>query len=191
MKAAQLLAAGVGEIEGIEVVGRPEMTVVAFKASKPRGRGWRRGGGGGAAAAAAAVVDIYRVGDLLSQRGWHLNALQRPAALHICLTAAHSPAIVELLLRDLREAVATVQMVRSDDSERASCWSCRSVLERLPAEKLLESSARALECLGVCAGRPASDHQAGWRCSGLCGAAGSQGGRRWQGTFVRHGCHGG
>ena len=49
--------------------------------------------------------------DLLSQRGWHLNALQRPAALHICLTAAHSPAIVDLLLRDLREAVQAALQV--------------------------------------------------------------------------------
>lgn len=34
MKAAQRFVAGVGEIEGIEVVGQPEMTVVAFKASR-------------------------------------------------------------------------------------------------------------------------------------------------------------
>ncbi|EFN56217.1 hypothetical protein CHLNCDRAFT_144988 [Chlorella variabilis] len=80
MRAAQRFVAGVQAIEGIEVVGEPEMTVVA-------------------------ALDIYKVNDLLSQRGWHLNALQRPAALHICLTAAHSPAIVDLLLRDLREAV--------------------------------------------------------------------------------------
>lgn len=87
MKAAQLFVEGVNGIDGIEVMGEPEMTVVAFKAS-------RRG------------LDIYKVSELLGKRGWHLNALQHPAALHICLTAAHSPAIVELLLRDLREAVA-------------------------------------------------------------------------------------
>lgn len=86
MRAAQRFVAGVQAIEGIEVVGEPEMTVVAFRASRR-------------------ALDIYKVNDLLSQRGWHLNALQRPAALHICLTAAHSPAIVDLLLRDLREAV--------------------------------------------------------------------------------------
>lgn len=87
MKAAQQFLAGVRAIQGIEVVGEPEMCVVAFKAS--------RGG-----------PDIYRVHDLLSKRGWHLNALQRPAALHICFTAAHSPGIVELLLSDLGEVVA-------------------------------------------------------------------------------------
>ncbi|KAI3426347.1 hypothetical protein D9Q98_008720 [Chlorella vulgaris] len=89
MKSAQQFIAGVEAIDGLEVVGQPEMTVVAFKAS-------RRG------------LDIYKVNDLLSQAGWHLNALQRPAALHICLTAAHSQGIVQLLLRDLKEAVQTV-----------------------------------------------------------------------------------
>lgn len=87
MKAAQQFIAGVRAIHGLEVIGEPEMCVVAFKAA--------RGG-----------PDIYRVHDLLSKRGWHLNALQRPAALHICFTAAHSPGIVELLLKDLGEVVA-------------------------------------------------------------------------------------
>lgn len=34
MKAAQQFIKGVEAIEGIEVVGQPEMTVVAFKASR-------------------------------------------------------------------------------------------------------------------------------------------------------------
>lgn len=35
-------------------------------------------------------------------------ATQRPAALHICITAAHSAAAVERLLADLRAAVEEV-----------------------------------------------------------------------------------
>lgn len=92
MKAAQQLIAGVKQIEGLEIVGEPEMSVVAFKATR---------------AAAKRGLDIYKVNDLLSKQGWHLNALQRPAALHICITAAHSSGIIDLLLRDLRQAVAT------------------------------------------------------------------------------------
>ncbi|KAI7840937.1 hypothetical protein COHA_005368 [Chlorella ohadii] len=92
MKAAKQLIDGVQQIEGLEVVGQPEMSVVAFKATR---------------AAVKKGLDIYKVNDLLSKQGWHLNALQRPAALHICITAAHSSGIIELLLRDLREAVAT------------------------------------------------------------------------------------
>ena len=46
---------------------------------------------------------------------------QRPAALHICITAAHSSGIIDLLLRDLREAVATALQVRRRASRRAAC----------------------------------------------------------------------
>lgn len=89
MSAAKQFQQGVAEIEGLEVMGAPEMCVVAIKSTR-------------------SDLDIYRVNDLLSKRGWHLNALQRPAAVHICFTAAHSAAAVECLLRDLREAVAQV-----------------------------------------------------------------------------------
>eukprot|EP00887_Chlorella_sp_A99_P004257 scaffold15.g4257.t1 len=89
ISAAKQFQQGVAEIEGLEVMGAPEMCVVAIKSTR-------------------SDLDIYRVNDLLSKRGWHLNALQRPAAVHICFTAAHSAAAVECLLRDLREAVAQV-----------------------------------------------------------------------------------
>lgn len=62
--------------------------------------------------------------DLLSKRGWHLNALQRPAALHICFTAAHSPGIVELLLSDLGEVVAQALKVRLHAPAGAPRFSC-------------------------------------------------------------------
>lgn len=89
MGAARQFAKGVNKIQGLEVMGNPEMCVIAFKSTIPE-------------------LNIYKVNDLLSARGWHLNALQRPAALHICFTAAHSSAIVKELLRDLEECVAGV-----------------------------------------------------------------------------------
>jgi sphinganine-1-phosphate aldolase len=90
MDAALQFSLGVSKIDCLEVIGRPEMSVVAFKSIQPD------------------VLNIYKVNDLLSARGWHLNALQRPAALHICFTAAHSAATVAELLRDLEECVAGV-----------------------------------------------------------------------------------
>ncbi|KAL4518135.1 hypothetical protein Ndes2526A_g01416 [Nannochloris sp. 'desiccata'] len=90
MDAALQFSVGVSKIEGLEVIGRPEMCVVAFKSIQHD------------------MLNIYKVNDLLSARGWHLNALQRPAALHICFTAAHSASTVAELLRDLEECVAGV-----------------------------------------------------------------------------------
>lgn len=79
--------AGIEGIEGIEVMGRPEMSVIAFKSSRKD-------------------LNIYKLNDLLSARGWHLNALQRPPALHMCFTAAHSDNTVTELLRDIAECVS-------------------------------------------------------------------------------------
>jgi hypothetical protein len=39
------------------VIGKPDMTVVGFGSD---------------------VVDIFEVNDIMSSKGWHLNALQRP-----------------------------------------------------------------------------------------------------------------
>lgn len=31
-------------------------------------------------------INILKVGDTMSKKGWHLNALQKPAAVHIAVT---------------------------------------------------------------------------------------------------------
>ena len=66
-------------MEHLEVLGDPEMCVVALKARNPR------------------ALDIFKVNDLMSKRGWHLSALQLPSALHMCFTAQHVHAIDRLL----------------------------------------------------------------------------------------------
>jgi len=46
----------------------------------------------------------------MAERGWSLNALQRPAAVHIALTLRHTqPGVAERFLADLRAAVAEVK----------------------------------------------------------------------------------
>ncbi len=55
------------------------MTVVAFRAAKPR------------------KLNIYALNDLMSQRGWHLSALQLPPALHMCFTGQHTTMVDALL----------------------------------------------------------------------------------------------
>ncbi len=49
-----------------------------------------------------AELDVYRVLDAMSHRGWSLNGLHRPPALHVCTTLRHTePGVVERLLADL------------------------------------------------------------------------------------------
>jgi len=51
--------------EDLYILGDPKVSVVAFGSKK---------------------LNIYIIGDRMSKRGWHLNALQNPAALHMAFT---------------------------------------------------------------------------------------------------------
>lgn len=51
-------------------------------------------------------IDIYRVLDAMTERGWSLNGLHRPAGLHVCITLRHTePGVAARFIADLREAV--------------------------------------------------------------------------------------
>jgi glutamate/tyrosine decarboxylase-like PLP-dependent enzyme len=59
---------------------------------------------------AAPGLDVYRVLDGMSKKGWSLNGLHRPAAVHLCVTLRHArPGVAERFVADLRQAVAHVQ----------------------------------------------------------------------------------
>ncbi|KAE9604956.1 hypothetical protein Lal_00036837 [Lupinus albus] len=87
MEASKGIQKGIEEIPELFIVGRPDMTIVAFGSD---------------------VLDIFEVNDIMSSKGWHLNALQRPNSLHICVTLQHVP-VVEDFLGALKESVKTVK----------------------------------------------------------------------------------
>jgi glutamate/tyrosine decarboxylase-like PLP-dependent enzyme len=88
LEAAAAVKRGVAAIGGLRVVGDP-LFVVAFASDE---------------------LDVYRVLDAMTARRWSLNALQRPPAVHLCLTLRHAqPGVVERFLRDLAESVAQVR----------------------------------------------------------------------------------
>ena len=66
------------QTDGLELCGQPDMCVVAFKASSRQ-------------------LNIYKVNDLMTNKGWHLNALQFPASIHMCFTAQHTEVVPKLL----------------------------------------------------------------------------------------------
>ena len=67
----------------LAVIGRPLVSVVAFMANS---------------------LDIYDIADGMTAKGWHLNALQNPAAMHVAVTVPLAGAM-ERLVSDLREVV--------------------------------------------------------------------------------------
>lgn len=55
-------------------------------------------------------LDVYRILDAMTELGWSLNGLHRPAAVHLCVTLRHtSPGFVERFLADLRTSIETVR----------------------------------------------------------------------------------
>ncbi|CAO2829768.1 unnamed protein product [Amaranthus hypochondriacus] len=87
MEASKKIQEGIKGFPELFIVGKPDMTIVAFASDK---------------------LDIFEVNDIMSSKGWHLNALQRPNSLHICVTLQHVP-VVDDFLRDLQESVKTVK----------------------------------------------------------------------------------
>ncbi|HEV2216947.1 MAG TPA: aminotransferase class V-fold PLP-dependent enzyme [Candidatus Dormibacteraeota bacterium] len=83
-KTATVIREGVDAIPELEVIGDPTF-LVAFRARD---------------------LDIYHVNDHLIEKGWRLNALQLPPALHFCVTRPNTaPGVAEAFVGDLREAV--------------------------------------------------------------------------------------
>ncbi|KAL6626541.1 hypothetical protein ACP70R_030267 [Stipagrostis hirtigluma subsp. patula] len=87
MEVSKKIQKGIEDIPGLFVIGKPDMTVVAFGSD---------------------VVDIFEVNDIMSAKGWHLNALQRPNSLHICVTLQHT-SVYEEFLKDLQDSMNTVK----------------------------------------------------------------------------------
>jgi sphinganine-1-phosphate aldolase len=80
---------GVAAIPGLHVLGDP-LWVVAF------------GAGDG--------LDIYQVMENMGHRGWSLNGLQRPPAVHIAVTLRHTqPGVTGRFLADLASSVEEVR----------------------------------------------------------------------------------
>ncbi|KAL1995813.1 hypothetical protein VTN49DRAFT_679 [Thermomyces lanuginosus] len=81
----------------LEVIGRPMVSVVAF-ASKNE------------------AIDTYDLVDALSARGWHLNALQSPPAVHVAFTRPSALAL-DQLTSDLIEVVKE-ELAKAEERQR-------------------------------------------------------------------------
>ncbi len=93
MAAVEKIQRGVASIEGIAVLGHPYGSIMGLGSD---------------------VVDVFEVGDLMHERGWHLDRQQNPNSLHLTVNRAHAAA-VDRFLADLAEAV---QRCRKDPAQR-------------------------------------------------------------------------
>ncbi len=79
------LRAAIEEIPELHVIGDPAASVLAFGSDS---------------------IDVFAVGDVMDDRGWHLDRENNPDALHAMISPAHAE-VVDELIADLRDAVAT------------------------------------------------------------------------------------
>jgi glutamate/tyrosine decarboxylase-like PLP-dependent enzyme len=80
------LQEGIAAIPGLRVIGEPVMGVFAFGSD-------------------AGAQDVFAVGDVMDEKGWHLDRQKGPDALHLMLSPAHAE-VADEFLADLREAAA-------------------------------------------------------------------------------------
>jgi sphinganine-1-phosphate aldolase len=79
--------AGIIAIAGLKVIGNPDLSIVAFGSDE---------------------VDVFRVAEVMAEKGWLPGLLQRPKAIHRMLSRLHVP-VMDEYLSDLRAAVQRVR----------------------------------------------------------------------------------
>jgi glutamate/tyrosine decarboxylase-like PLP-dependent enzyme len=90
--------AGVEEIDGLRIIGKPHLSIVAFGSDD---------------------VDVFRVAEVMSEKGWLPGLVQQPKAIHRMMSLVHAP-VNDEYLSDLRAAVGVVRQLRpTGDTLRA------------------------------------------------------------------------
>lgn len=122
LEAADRLRSGIAAIGGLEIVGDPTGSIFSYRSVDK-------------------AVDIFAVGDQLEKRGWHVDRLQKPEALHAMVTPRHG-LVVDRYLADLAEAVAAVRadprLARQGDA------AMYGMIARVPLRGLVRDGVRKL-----------------------------------------------
>lgn len=118
LASANRIRRGIDAIDGLEVVGDP-LWVIAFTATD---------------------LDIYRVMEEMTRRGWSLNGLQQPPAIHLAVTLRHTVAgVVERFLSDLAAAVEEVRTIPPGEKDAAPLYGTAAAFPaRAAVDEMLE-----------------------------------------------------
>ena len=116
--AADRFRAGIAAIPGLALLGKPETTIVAY---------------------GAVGMDIYAIADRMEARGWTIDRMHRPAAIHLTVTANHAQ-IVDEYVADLAAAVAEVR--RDPTLAKSGSAPMYGMAAKLPLRGLVKSRVR-------------------------------------------------
>jgi len=87
MDATEKIRKGIDAIEGLDIMGKPDMSILAFKSDK---------------------MDIYALADELNKKGWHFERQQLPPSIHLTINYIHKD-VADAFIGDLQEAVRKVK----------------------------------------------------------------------------------
>nr|CAG4645494.1 EOG090X051L [Lynceus sp. MCZ IZ 141354] len=88
VEAHKRIQKGLRQVKGISIMGNPDACVVAFNSDK---------------------FNIYLLSEAMTKRGWHLNAIQFPPGLHICVTYLHTlDGVTDKFVTDVEELVTEI-----------------------------------------------------------------------------------
>ena len=123
--AADRFRAGIAKIPGLVVIGGA-LTIVAYSALGPGDP-------------ASAGNFVYAIADRMEARGWTMDRMHRPAAIHLTVTANHAE-IVDEYLSDL--AAATAEVRRDPALAKSGSAPMYCMAGKLPLRGLVASRVR-------------------------------------------------
>ncbi len=101
LRTAAMIRQGIEAMPDLRVLGDP-LWVIAF---------------------ASDTLNIYKIMDFMSGRHWNLNGLQRPPAVHLCVTLRSAQeGVVERFLEDLQAAVEHVRQHPEEKGDMAPIY---------------------------------------------------------------------
>lgn len=128
MKTVIKLRDGINAINGLQVLGNPEMSVMAIGSD---------------------ALDVYEVGDELTARGWHLDRQQFPPSLHLTVSPYHAQ-VADAFLRDLNEAAAKArQPAVRKMTNRVMVKAANVAAKRLPQSWVSRLTAKTSSLVGA------------------------------------------
>lgn len=89
METTKKIQQGIQSIKGMEILGTPHMSVFAYRSVDPD-------------------VNTFAIGDILEKKGWHVDRLQRPDALHAMITPVHAK-VAQQFISDVKAAFEYVK----------------------------------------------------------------------------------
>merc|ERR1711997_980565 len=117
----QFIAKELNKIEEIEIIGEPDVSVVAFGSD---------------------YFNIYGLSNGLKEQGWNLNVLQFPSCIHLCVTLLHTqPGVADKFVNDVKELTEKAMAdPKACDTGSAAIY---GMAQTLPDRSIVDQMTRA------------------------------------------------